>query len=455
MVGPERCGYSRAMASEYANRAELLINGDVMLPSLLADIRAARETIHVSIFLWFRDPIGDEVADALIERAAQGVAVRVLINLQKTAMGDPFSTGEAEMMEHDPEVEHDPTDVEPLFERLRAGGVEAFDTNIDYDAKVHHASPRLQSISAQVADAIDIDDLHVDHRKIIVIDGRIAYCGGANIGAQYLHHVPFDPLKEAKAEGDARREQGQSEPWWKWHDSLTRFEGPIARDLDREFHQRFVLDGGKDFTLPQGIAAADSNRGFCVRDARMLCNEPSTDPNQVRELYLELIRTAQRSIFIENPYLYYPDLVDALCEAKRTKPDLAVTLILPSLEWNDNKYAQDAQQHEYTRYLEHGIEVYEYRCHFTHLKIAVFDERYSIHGSTNCNFRSLDDDMDFELVVCVDDELFARHILQTVRDVDVQHARKVTPEDVGHGVAGFRMRHRDPRTLYLMSQRVL
>src|SRR5262245_22264367 len=120
----------------HGNRAELLVNGDAILPSLLEDIRAARSTIHISIFLWFRDPIGEEIADALLARAREGVAVRVLLNVQKTAMGDPFSTGEAEMMEHDPSVQHDPTDVRSLCEWMRAGGVEVCDTNIDYDAKI-------------------------------------------------------------------------------------------------------------------------------------------------------------------------------------------------------------------------------------------------------------------------------------------------------------------------------
>jgi cardiolipin synthase len=446
----------------HENRAELLVNGDVMLPSLLADIRGAQKTVHISIFLWFRDPIGEEVADALIARARQGVAVRVLINIQKTAMGDPFSTGEAEMMEHDPSVTHDPTDVTPMCERLREGGVEVLDTNIDYDAKIAGLDPRLASIAAQIADSIAIDDLHIDHRKIIVVDGRIAYCGGANIGAQYLYHVPFDPQKEARLEGEERRKQGLSEPWWKWHDTLTRFEGPIARELDRAFHERFVLDGGRDFVRPDAIAVAPaaeppdaSKRGYAIREARVLHNAPSPEPNAVRELYLELIREAKHSIFIENPYLYHPALVGALCEAKRERPEVAITLILPSLEWNDNKFAQDAQQHEYARYLEYGIDVYEYRLHFTHVKIAVFDERWSIHGSTNGNFRSLEDDKDFELVVLVDDEPFAKHVLATLRDADIQHSRKVEQADLDKPIAGFRLRHRDPRTLYLISHRAL
>ncbi|HEX4339145.1 MAG TPA: phosphatidylserine/phosphatidylglycerophosphate/cardiolipin synthase family protein [Polyangiaceae bacterium] len=439
-----------------ANHAELLVNGHAILPSLLADIRAATTTVHVSIFLWFRDPVGEEVADALIERANAGVTVRVLLNVEKTAMGDPFSTGEAEMMKHDPSMKHDPTDVKPLCERMTRAGIEVHDTNIDYDRKLPGLNERLESLSAQISDAIDIDDLHIDHRKIVVIDGRIAYAGGANIGAQYMHHVPFDPTKEAKQEGEERKNAGLVEPWWKWHDSLTRFEGPIATDLDHAFHERFVLDGGQDFDLPiRAKGDAPAPRGFPVRDARILCNSPTPEPNEVREKYVELIRRAERSIFIENPYLYHPALIDALCEAKGARPGLAVTIIGPAREYNDNEFSQDAQQYCYARYLEHGIDVYEYACHFTHMKLAVFDERFSIHGSTNGNFRSLEDDKDFELVVLVDDEPFARHVLEVTRDVDVGHARRITPADLDGSFTGFRMRHRDPRTLYLVTQRIL
>src|SRR4030095_10611150 len=100
--------------------AEVLIDGHEILPRLLDDLRAATQEIHVSIFLFFRDPIGEEIATILCEKAEDGVAARVLLNVEKTAMGDPFSTGEKEMMKHDPHVDYDPTDVGPLCERMRA-----------------------------------------------------------------------------------------------------------------------------------------------------------------------------------------------------------------------------------------------------------------------------------------------------------------------------------------------
>ncbi|HEX2671084.1 MAG TPA: phosphatidylserine/phosphatidylglycerophosphate/cardiolipin synthase family protein [Polyangiaceae bacterium] len=437
------------------NFAGLYVDGQQILPALLSDIAAAERVIHLSIFLFFRDPIGWEVAEALASRARAGVDVRVLLNMEKTAMGDPFSTGEKEMMKHDPSVDYDPTDTQRVCELLTRAGARVQDTNIDYDAEVPSADARLRSVGAQIRSAIAIDELHIDHRKIVIIDGRIAWCGGANIGAQYLFHVPFDPQKDARQEGLERKLAQLPEPWWKWHDSLTRFEGPIALDLEAAFHDRWVLDGGEDYAPLEPVPARHAPRGQPVQHAESLCNEPNDQPNPVRELYLRLIAEAHSSIFIENPYLYHPQIVAALCAAKTKNPSLSVVLIVPAGRHNDNSFSQDAQEHEYERYLSCGIELYEYQNHFNHLKVAVFDERYSIHGSTNLNCRSLEDDKDFELVVLVDDPSFARVVLSRVRDVDRTHSRRISEADLHEGMAGLRRRVRDPRTLLLLERRML
>jgi cardiolipin synthase len=435
--------------------AELVIDGHRMLPALLDDIASAERFIHVSIFLFFRDPVGQEVAEALAQRAQAGLDVRVLINVEKTAMGDPFSTGEKEMMEHDPDVECDPLDVKPLCELMTAAGVRVCDTNIDYDLDVAAHDPRLRSIAQQIRGGIAIDDLHVDHRKIIVLDGNVAWCGGANIGAQYLYRLPFDPEKDAKAEALERKQARLPEPWWKWHDSLTRFEGAIAGELDSHFHDRWVLDGGDDYPPFGPVIGRRPPRGQRINAARIYANEPNETPNAVRALYHERIASARTSIFIENPYLYHPETCAALCNAKAANPALHVVLIVPSGLHNDNAFGQDAQEHEYAHYLACGIEVYEYQNHFNHLKIAVFDERWSIHGSTNLNCRSLENDKDFELVVLVDDESLARRVLTDVRDVDIRYARRIGDGDLHGTLAGLRRRVRDPRTLALLAKRLL
>lgn len=443
------------MAENAVNHGEMLVDGKPILETLLADIASAEKSIHVSMFLFFRDPIGEEIGAALAKKAREGVTVRVLLNIAKTAMGDPFSTGEKRMMRHDPNVHYDPTDVKPLCDEMKASGVKVLDTNIDYDAEPKVLEPRLQSLAAQIRGGVAIDDMHVDHRKIVVIDGRVGYCGGANVGAQYMYRVPFDPAKDAKAEGEERKQAKLSEPWWKWHDSLTRFEGPIVNALDGHFRDRWLLDGGDEIAPSPPAPAKGPPRGQALHDARVYCNEPNDQPNQVRDLYLRLIRDARSSIFIENPYLYHPAVADALCAAKNATPSLDVVLVVPSGEHNDNSFGQDAQEHEYLRYIECGISVYEYQHHFNHLKMAVFDERWSIHGSTNLNCRSLEDDKDFELVVLVDDAPFARWILEHVRDVDVRHSRRIGDADLHGTIAALRRRVRDPRTLAMLAKRVL
>jgi cardiolipin synthase len=434
------------------DRATLFVDGHRILPALLRDLSEARRSIHISIFLFFRDPIGEEIARLLARKAAEGVQVRVLLNVEKTDMGDPFSTAEKAMMRHDPDVHHDPTKVEPLCKWMREQGIQVHDTNIDYDHEVRVSDPRLRSLAAQIRDTIEVDDLHVDHRKIAIVDGCVAWCGGANFGAQYLYHLPFDPAVEATREGNERKQAGLPEPWWKWHDSLTRFEGTIASGIEEAFRARWLLDGGEEYAHEPPLSPP--GRGDVISGAEVLRNEPDDQPNQVTEKYLELIDRARESIFIENPYLYYRDVVEALIAARRRRPSLRVDLVLPSLRQNDNEFAQDAQQHHYARYLEAGIAVHEYQNHFNHLKLAVFDGRFSIHGSTNLNYRSLERDKDFELNVLVDDAGLARKALHEVRDEDLRWSRRYGPREL-RGFRGRRVRMRDPRTLFLLSRKVL
>ena len=192
-----------------------------------------------------------------------------------------------------------------------------------------------------------------------------------------------------------------------------------------------------------------------MQTATLLHNEPSNEPNQVRLAYLERIAAAEHEIFIENPYLYEPHIVDALCAARKARPQLKITLVVPQREHNDNLFSQDAQEYCYARYFRCGIRVHEYQNHFSHLKLAVFDQRWSIHGSTNLNYRSLEDDKDFELVILVDDAPFAREVLAQTRDIDLGNSREMTIKDLSGSFVAWRRRFRDPRTLLLLSRHML
>jgi cardiolipin synthase len=185
-------------------------------------------------------------------------------------------------------------------------------------------------------------------------------------------------------------------------------------------------------------------------------NEPSSRTNEIRKTFLDRILTAERSIFIENPFLYHPAIVEALLAAKRGRPLLHVTLIVPAGRWNQNKLTYDAQQYHYSAYLDAGLEVFEYQNHFTHLKLATFDMRWVIVGSANLNFRSLEDDKDFEACVLIESEELARDIDREVRAEDIRWSRRIAPEDVnGASLRSLRVRSRGPRTLLALAAREL
>jgi cardiolipin synthase len=437
------------------NFVENLVDGNRLLPVLLQDLDSATRSIHIAIFLFFDDPIGEEISKVLEAKARAGVAVRVLLNVEKTDMGDPFGNGEKEMMKEDPSFARDPTDVSKMRQRLSDAGVSVVDTELDYAKIVETGEPELDMLAREIRRTVKVNALHVDHRKIVTIDGRVAYCGSANFGAQYQYHVPFDPAKDARDEATAARDTGRPEPWWKWHDGLARFEGPIVCELDKVFRERWRLGGGANFrSLDAMIPAAP--RGTRVLSARVIKNEPSSRANEIRETFRDCILAAERSIFIENPFLYHPAIVDALLVAKRERPLLQVTLIVPAGTWTPNKVTYDAQQHHYSAYIDAGLSVFEYQNHFNHLKLATFDMRWVIVGSANLNFRSLEDDKDFEACVLIESEELARGIDREVRAEDIRWSRRIAPEDVhGASVHALRARWRGPRTLMMSAAREL
>ncbi len=418
---------------------ENLVNGDQVLPRLLADIDAAQKSIHISMFLFFNDPVGQEVADHLIARAQAGVAVRVMLNSEKSHLADPFSTGEKNMFKNDPRWHEECLDINALRDRLRKGGVQFNDDQIDYNKAVSVDDPQYALDESAIRAAVQLQQGHIDHRKLVAIDGNIGYCGSANIGVQYMYHLPFDPLTKVTDE----IKQGKPEAWDKWHDGLIRFEGEIVGGFEERFRERWILNGGTEFAPIVG-APLQKVTGRFVESMRIVSCQPSNVANPIRELFKQMIAGAKSNIFIENPYFYHPEIVDAICAAKKANPALDVVLIQPTRDLNDSAISADAQEFRYQRYLPLGIRVFEYRNHFNHLKLATFDDRWSIVGSANMNYRSMENDKDFEMVVLVDDLTFASSINNGVRNFDIPYAHEVTAADLN-----FSTNNRQPQTVLL------
>jgi len=430
-------------------RIDPRINGDQVMPLLAADIEAATHRIHISMFLFFNDPIGQWLADKLIARASNKenpINVRVMFDFGKTRLGDPFSTSEKAAVAMDPNFSDDPVDVDAIVQRLRRGGVQVLRTNIDYDAVVSTSDSTYRQEARTIRRAIFMDTpvfgqaIEVmDHRKIITIDDHVGYLGSANVGCQYLYRNAYAAGTDADVEValELLSTPPGMEPWLKWHDSLTRVEGPVAYVLEEYFRRRWVLNGGDEYhlrppqfappTAPPNVEVFVATPGF---------------RNDIRRQFVRRIREAKTSIFIEHSYCYHPKIIDELIAA-RWNPRLDITMIVPDADYNDNPLSQDAQEYCYEDLLNAGVKIFEFDHHFTHLKLATFDSRWSIIGSANLNYRSLEWNRDFEVAIVVNDPATARLLEAHVQAADIAGAcHRITLENLTFG-----QRHRNPLTI--------
>ena len=350
-------------------------------------------------------------------------------------MGDPFSTGEKRMMRKDPNVRYDPLDVRPLCKRLREAGVEVHDTNIDYDHVVETKFPRLAGDrrTDQGGDRHRRSARRPPQDRPGRRQGRVLRRCSTSARSTCIHGA-FDPARLIVApRRSAWRERRESPS-----------PGGSGTTASRASRDRMAVDArgststrasssmaGRSTTRCPALDGSAARRGRArSRSARVhTATSPMRSRTRCSTLYLaQHRRGTSRSIFIENPYLYHPTLVEALCAARRSaRPSLRVTLVLPARRHNDNQFGQDAQEYYYARYLACGIEVWEYQHHFNHFKLAVFDERFSIHGSTNLNFRSLEIGQGLRARRARGRRVVRSHrSSRDSRDVDISHALRIT-----------------------------
>lgn len=280
------------------NSVTNLTDGPHVIIPLMQDLKNASSTIHLSMLLFFNDKAGNAIADALIERAQNNVEVRVLFNFMATKTVHLPEFGLAE-------------DANAIAEKMRAGGVAVIDSHTDYDRIIALSGPTLkykkEFKAVSCSTRADVDN--ADHRKLILIDSDIGYCGSANIGDEYLYTKPFTPSEDSH----------------EWHDGLARFQGPVVGVMEEIFKSRWVLDGEEDYEIRFPDYPGDS-----IDTSMQVYTATPGFKNSIRKLYVQQIRKATSSIFIENPYLFHPIIIEELISARQRRPELAVTLIVPN-----------------------------------------------------------------------------------------------------------------------------
>ncbi|GAC1631519.1 MAG: phospholipase D-like domain-containing protein [Nevskia sp.] len=311
------------------NRVTLLRDGAGTLPAIIAAIDGARSAIDMESYV-FDEREGLDIADRLVARASAGIEV----NLIYDAWGS-LATSNA------------------LLSRLREAGVHVLEFN--------PIGPK--SLLADLAN-------HRDHRKILVVDGRLAITGGVNISGVYLR-----PSAEPGAKNDPQHDS--------WRDTDIRIEGPAVADYERSFRQTWSEHRG----APMAPRPLPSPAEHGEQQVQVITNSPSHHDHDIYRSLLVAIALARKSIHLTTGF-FVPthDLREALGAAARRGVD--VRLLVPRNR--TSKLAVEAGRGYYADLLEDGVHIFEYPSdRVLHAKTAVIDGDWSTVGSSNLDWRSV------------------------------------------------------------------
>ncbi|MBO5548678.1 MAG: cardiolipin synthase [Prevotella sp.] len=344
------------------NRVTLLMSGQEKFDDMFRAIRQARSSIHLEYFNFRNDSIASLLFDILREKRREGVEVR--------AMFDGFGND---------------SNNQPLKKRhlkaLREDSIDIVEYSPIRFPWVNHIYGR-------------------DHRKIVVIDGRIAYTGGMNVADYYI--------KGTEQVGE-------------WRDMHCRIEGDAVNELQRIFMRIWNRTTGENvsgmkyynggtLTNFSGLKP-DTTATSGYKMIGIINREPGVTPKIMRTFYLNAIRQAKDSIHIINPYFtLIPSVTRALTQALRRGVKVEIMLSSKS----DIPLTPDCALYQAHKLMKRGAKVWLYKPGFHHSKIMMVDGLYCTVGSTNLDARSLKCDFE-ENAVIIDrnttrelDEMFAR-----------------------------------------------
>jgi cardiolipin synthase len=342
---------------EAGGEVTVLDNGDEFLPALLESIGQARHTVNFSVFMWDDGTFSDRVLAALLDRQQQGIEVRVLLD----TMGAIAARDSA-------------------FEPLKAAGGRV--------AKFR--SPAVGSWTRAH---------RRNHRRAIVIDGRVGFTGGIAVKDTWLGHAQ-DPDH--------------------WRDVMFKVTGPMAASLQGAFASAWASAAAEILAGPEMYPDLRATPTAAGPRFIHLINSPAPDEHSMSYFYLLPVLAAHERISIVTPYFILDDpLKRGLIEQARNGVDVRV--LLPG-KHIDNPLNRWSAQWDYDDLLSAGVRIFEYRPTFIHSKVAVFDGRWSVFGSPNLNSRSRS--LDEENVFGVLDERLGQE-LDRMFAADLQRAEEI------------------------------
>ncbi|MFS0877756.1 cardiolipin synthase [Solibacillus isronensis] len=341
------------------NDVKIFDDGSDKFEALINDILHAKNHIHIQYYIFKLDNLGQRIVNALIKKAKQGVKVRVLFD---------------EMGSRGVRKRH-------FKELIEAGGeVEVFFPSI-----LPLINPRLN---------------FRNHRKISIIDGRIGYIGGFNVGDEYL---------------------SLSDRFGYWRDTHLRIEGSAVHPLQT----RFILDWNQasaknDICYAERYFPIIPQKGTAA--LQIISSGPDTEWEVIKNNYLHLISNAKKYVYIQSPY-FIPDdsFFDAIKIAALSGLD--VRIMIPNKP--DHMFVYWATYSYVGPLVEAGAKVYHYEKGFIHAKMIVVDDEIASVGTANIDVRSFS--LNFEVNALLYDRLLAHHLAE-IFESDILDCSELTYE---------------------------
>jgi len=339
------------------NTAELLVNGDEIFPAMTRDIRQAKTSVNLETYIFQPDRAGRQFADAMIAAAKRGVQVRLLVDAWGSKLAE-------------------------LGKELEAAGV-----------KVRKYRPLRLITIYKVGKRT--------HRKILVVDGKIAYTGGLGIDDRWL--------------GDARNPK-------EWRDTQVRVAGPVVDQMQAIFAEDWTYVTG-EILVGQAFYPKREPTGGDV-EAQAIKVSRGDASSLAKMLYYMAIQSSGKTLDIQNAY-FLPDkqVRDALVAAAAR--GVEVRVMVPGRH-NDIPMVRSSSWLHYGELLKGGVKIYEYLPTMMHNKTMTVDGVFSTIGSINFDSRSLNANAEESLA------FYSRSLAEKVRRMfedDRRRCEQITWED--------------------------
>ena len=332
------------------NKIRLFFEGDDVFEAMVEDVGKAGRFIHVEMYMFLSDETGWRIANALMERARAGIPVCLVY--------DAIGSSEAD---------------EEMFDEMRNAGV-----NVEVFRPVAPWRKRSGILGR-------------NHRKSLIVDGRVAYTGGMNLGNNWSRKISGSDV---------------------WRDTQLSIEGPGAAACDLFFRETWEKVGGCELDHhPQYQIDGD---GPGEGDCHVVGGSGFSKRKAIRRLYSGAFSYAQEEVDLTVPYFVPPKrLMDAMREAECRGVEIEV--LVPGR--SDVGLADWFRECLYPSLMGDGLAFYEYQRSIMHAKSMVVDDRVAIVGSANFDFLSIS--LNWELAVVIDDlEVVSEVKGQYLRDLD-------------------------------------